>query len=181
MLAVVADTYRWAMEQIEEVNGHVEANIRALGLPASAERITLIAYNVLPETLVCASVMLNVAILPATIFWMARLVKAFTPLISDFFGENPTLESLSRAAGESLTRLIDATKKLLPAIAVCSTVTAVAAFALSFVTGDYSYVIKSAIYGTLGQHLLSFIAREAPAAPAVPPPAAEVPSVAEAH
>lgn len=147
-------------------------------LPANTQKVVLTAYRALPETAVCASVMTGVAVLPATLFWMTRLVYILSPLMTEFFTGEASIRTLSEATGVSLANLTKSYEKLLPAIAVCSAIAAVACFVLGCTTGAYSYTVKSCFYGTLSQHLFAHLAKadQAAAAPAVGASASTAPA-----
>ena len=115
-------------------------------LPERAQHVALEIFRALPETLVCLSVLTNVAVPLATLFWATRVVWIFSPVLTTMLSEECTKEKLADSCASCLDNLFASYKKFQPGILVAATCGGVAFAALGWITANYTMMIQSTIY-----------------------------------
>ncbi len=151
-----------AQNQIEWFNKEVET-FAEKNLPNHIKHVALAIFRSIPETLVCASVFTGYGVMPATIFWAARVVMTFSPLIKTLLSSNCTRETLSNSAAESIENLLQSYKRFIPAICAAAAVGAAAYAVLGWVSASYALMVQSTIYGIVAGVTAQAINREAEA------------------
>lgn len=163
----VNDTVRWLDHDIEVL---VEEH-----LPKSTHQVAMSVIRSAPEIFVCTAVFSGVGVTPALLYWGTRVAKISWPFIKEILNFQFNQQAVGVAAGQALKDLFDSYKNFRPAIGMCASVAAGVSFVFGWVTGDYSLMIRSSIYGVVAQLAFTAVMLDAQASVEVREAASSLP------